>query len=127
MGDVRSLIDEARRQLDADAARIARALRAVPVDDADGATTELFAAIAGARRHTLAWLRKLFESDADHPAKRPAVTALSALAAAQGAWYRALRGPDPATKRREDRRANELFALAGQVFADLDQTLRTTP
>ena len=127
MADVRALIAEARRQLDADSDRIGRALRAIPPDDKYGVTVEVFSALARARRHTVNWLEKLIKVETEDPAKHPALTALSTLAAALGSWYVALRETDPATRRTEDRRAKELFARAKRAFADLDRTLGRTP
>lgn len=114
------LIEAARKQLDADATRLARAFRVVPASDPDGVTLEVFAAIATARRHAYAWFGQIRNLATDEPAKTDALAALSTVAAALGSWYRALRATDPATRQREGRLAKERFATATTVFDGLD-------
>jgi hypothetical protein len=121
------LLEAARKQLDTDATRLLRALRAVPADDPDGVTLEVFAAIATARRHTFASFGKIRSLVTDDPAKADALAALSTLAAALGSWYRSLRTADPATRRREGRLANERFATATTILERLDTRLGGTP
>lgn len=121
--DVRSLVDAAVKQIDADAARLGRAFRAVPADDADGVSLEVFAAIATARRHALAAIGKLLALDTQDPAKGTALTALSALAAALGSQYRSLRTRDPVVAQKEDALAGDRFAAATKAFAKLDRAL----
>lgn len=121
------LVEAARRQLEADATRLSRALRAVPVSDPDGVTLEVFSVIATARRHAYAWFGRIRQLETDDPAKTDALAALSTVAAALGSWYRALRTTDPTTRKRETLLAKERFALATTVFDRLDKPVGGTP
>ena len=120
--ELEPLLEAARTQLDADAPRVLRALRAVPADDPDGVTLGVFAAIATARRHAFAWFGKIRSLETDDPAKADALAALSIVAAALGAWYRGLRATDPTTRQREERLAKERFASATIVLERLGGT-----
>lgn len=125
--ELKPLVEAALKQLDADATRLSRALRAVPAGDPDGLTLDVFAAIATARRHAYGWFGKVLNLDTDDPAKPAALAALSTLAAALGSWYRGLRTTDGATRRREERLARERFATATRILEHLDETLGRTP
>ena len=125
--ELKPLIEAAVKQLDADATRLLRALRAVPADDPDGVTLEVFAAIATARRHAFAWFGKVRNLDTDDPGKGDALSALSTLAAALGSWYRGLRSTDPTTRQREGRLAKERFASATRILERLETTRGGTP
>jgi hypothetical protein len=125
--ELKPLIEAAVIQLDVDATRLVRALRAVPADAPDGVTLDVFAAIATARRHAYAWFGKVRNLDTDDPGKADALSALSTLAAALGNWYRGLRSTNPATRHREGRLAKERFAAATRILERLDETLGGTP
>lgn len=125
--ELEPLIEAAVKQLDADATRLLRALRAVPSDDPDGVTPGVFATIATARRHAFTWFGKIRNLDTDDPAKADALAALSTLAAALGSWYRGLRTTDRVTRQREERLAKERFATATTVLARLDRAPGGTP
>lgn len=125
--ELKPLVEAALRQLDADAIRLSRALRAVPAGDPDGVTLDVFAAIATARRHAYGWFGKVLNLDTDDPAKGDALAALSTVAAALGSWYRGLRTTDGATRQREQLLAKERFATATRIFEQLDKTLGRTP
>jgi hypothetical protein len=111
------------KQIDADAARLSRAFRAVPATDADGVSLEVFAAIATARRHALAAFGKVLAHDSQDPAKSIALMALSTLGAGLGSQYRSLRTKDPLVARRESRLARDRFTAAADAFLELDRAL----
>lgn len=125
--ELKPLLEAALKQLDADATRLGRALRAVPSSDPDGVTLDVFAAIATARLHAFTWFGKVRSLDTDDPAKADALAALSTVAAALGSWYRSLRTTDATTRLREERLAKERFATATSVFDRLDKALEGTP
>ena len=120
--DVRAVIAAAVRQLEADTARLGRALRRLPAN-ADGPSLEVFAALATARRNALTALRKLLALRTDDAARNAAATTLSLVAAALASQYDSLRATVPSVAAREERAARERFAAAGKAFAELDRAL----
>jgi hypothetical protein len=121
--DLRGVIGAAIAQLDSDVARLGRELRALPEDDEDGVSLNVYVAIATARRHALSWFGKVLAVDSPDPARRAALTTLSTVATALGSYYRALRAAGTTTGQREDRLAGERFAAAARAFGELDREL----
>lgn len=120
--DVRTLVDAAKKQLDADNARLGRTFRALS-PSSESVSLDVFAAIATARRHALASLAKLLALETQDPAKGAALTFLSTIAAALGSQYRLLQARDPIAARREDRLARDQLVAASRAFAELDRAL----
>ncbi len=121
--ELQRLIDAAIRRLDADSARVGRALRAIPVSDPDGVSRDLFRALAAARRNALGIFANVLALETPHPAKGRALTWLALGAAGLGAFYRSLRAGDTPSGRRQDRLAQAYFTRATAAFGEMDRAL----
>jgi hypothetical protein len=121
--DLRATIDAAVARLDADAGLLARALRSKATKNSDDVPLSVFAAIATARRHAFASFGTIRRLESTGPEYGLALMTFSILGSALGSVYRSLRERDPVAAKRERRLADERFAAATRVFADLDRAL----
>jgi hypothetical protein len=121
--ELKQLVDDAKKRLDAGAARFRRALRGTQI----GGETPLapFKAIAAARRDALAAFGKILALDSSDESKHLALTWLSLTAAGLSAFHEALRAERlaPATSRQQHQLAHVRFTNARKTFLDLDRAL----
>lgn len=119
---IEELVADALRQLEADGARLGRALRATPLGGEP--TLAALKEVATARRHALSAFGRLLAS-ADHPVKPLALQWLSLVASGLTALHTAIRTATraPATSAKQHRIASDHLRAAQARFLEIDRAL----